>query len=83
MKSAISKVKLASNGPKWLKSLANYNLKSDILEEIRPKIQVKTDGIRNFASIHVFTEEELQQFIQKIEKQVYNSIACAKTKGSC
>lgn len=34
-------------------------------------------------TMHVFTDEELQVFIQKIEKQVYNSIACAKIKGSC
>jgi hypothetical protein len=83
MNSLISKVKLSSKGPKWLKSLANYNLKSELLEEIRPKLEVKTDGIRIWASIHVFTDEELQVFIQKIEKQVYNSIACAKIKGSC
>lgn len=83
MKSLISKAKFCVFGFKWLESLAKYNLKSSILEEIRPKLEVKTDGIRIWASIHVFTDEELQVFIQKIEKQVYNSIACAKIKGSC
>lgn len=83
MNSLVSKLKLAVNGPKWLKSLAKHNLKSELLEEIRPKLDVKTDGIRIWTSIHVFTDEELQVFIQKIEKQVYNSIACAKIKGGC
>lgn len=83
MKSLISKTKFCAGGPKWLKSLSILNLKQEVLAQILGKIEVKTNGIVDSASIHVFTDEELQEFIQKIEKRVYNNIACAKTKGSC
>ena len=83
MHSLVSEAKFCVKGPKWLKSLSIFNLKSDVLAKIRPRIEVNTNGIVDSASIHVFTDKELQDFIQKIEKRVYNNIACAKTKGSC
>ena len=83
MKSLISKTKFCVVGPKWLKYIHIFYLKQDVLDQIRGKIEVKTNGIVDFASIHVFTEQELQEFIQNVEKRVYNNIACAKTKGNC
>ena len=34
-------------------------------------------------TLHIFSEDELVRFVQKIEKRVYNNIACVKTKGNC
>lgn len=69
--------------PKFLTKWSQKLLWNEILEQIQAKYSVKTHENVESIELFVFSGAELQEFIQKIEKQVYNSIACAKTKGSC
>lgn len=69
--------------PKILKKLAQKVLWNEFFTKIETKFKVKQDKNVEFIELFVFSNEELQEFIEKVEKRVYNNIACAKTKGSC
>ncbi len=69
--------------PKILKKLSQKALWNEFFDLLQGRFSIKTEKNVEFIELFVFSQEELQEFIEKVEKRVYNNIACAKTKGNC